>query len=54
MRNIVLLVFMAGVLAGCHKVTEAEYVARMNEDWRVWPPVVEGQPYPVQMMNDPK
>jgi hypothetical protein len=32
MRNIVLLVFMAGVLAGCHKVTEADYVARMNDD----------------------
>ena len=53
MRNIVLLVFMAGVLAGCHKVTEAEYVARMNDDQRVWPPVVEGQAFPVQMMNDP-
>jgi hypothetical protein len=33
-------------------MTEAEYVARMNADWRVWPPVVEGQAFPVQMMND--
>jgi hypothetical protein len=25
----------------------------MNADHRVWPPVVEGQAFPVQMMNDP-
>jgi hypothetical protein len=52
MRNIILLAFMAGVLTGCYTMTEAEYVARMNDDPRVWPPVVEGQAFPVQMMND--
>jgi hypothetical protein len=49
MRNIVLLAFMAGVLTGCHTMTEAEYVATMNADKRVWPPIVVGQPWPVQM-----
>jgi hypothetical protein len=53
MRNIVLLAFMAGVLTGCYTMTEAEYVARINDDPRVWPPVVAGQAFPVQMMNDP-
>ena len=53
MRNIILLTLMAGVLGGCYTMTEAEYVARMNADWRVWPPVVEGQAFPVQFMNDP-
>ena len=53
MRSIILLVMMAGVLAGCYTVTEAEYVKLMNADHRVWPPVVEGQAFPVQMMNDP-
>ena len=52
MRNIFLLAFMAGVLTGCYTMTEAEYVARMNADSRVWPPAVEGQGFPVQMMND--
>jgi len=53
MRNIILLAFIACVLTGCYTMTEAEYVARMNADPRVWPPVVEGQAFPVQMMNDP-
>ena len=52
MRNIVLLAFIAGVLTGCQTMTEAEYVAKMNADPRVWPPVVEGQAFPVQFMND--
>ena len=52
MRKIILLVFMAGVLAGCYPVNEADYIARLNEDRRVWPPVVAGQAFPVQMMND--
>jgi len=52
MRNFILLAFIAGILAGCYTMTEAEYVALMNADSRVWPPVVEGQPFPVQMMND--
>ena len=54
MRNIILLALIAGVLTGCYTITEAEYVARMNADQRVWPPVVEGQAFPVQMMNDPQ
>ncbi|MCC7485997.1 MAG: hypothetical protein IT529_13575 [Burkholderiales bacterium] len=52
MRNIMLLALAVGALAGCSTMTEAEYVALMNADWRVWPPVVEGQAFPVQMMND--
>ena len=54
MRNIILLAFIAGVLTGCYTITETEYVARMNADSRVWPPVVAGQAFPVQMMNDPE
>ena len=54
MRNIILLALIAGVLTGCYTITEAEYVAQMNADPRVWPPVVEGQAFPVQMMNDKK
>jgi hypothetical protein len=54
MRNIILLAFIAGVLTGCHTVTEAERIAWINKDPRVWPPVVEGQPFPVQFMNDPE
>ena len=55
-RNIVLLACAAVVLAGCGAftpLTEAEYVAKMNADPRVWPPVVVGQAVPIQMMNDP-
>ena len=52
MRNSILLAFIAGVLTGCYTMTEAEYVARMNADRRVWPPVVEGQPFPVQTQED--
>ena len=54
MRNLILLALMAGVLAGCAAMTEAEYVTVMNSDPRVWPPVVAGQAFPVQMMNDPE
>jgi hypothetical protein len=53
LRNIILLACLAGGLTGCYTMTEAEYVAKMNEDPRVWPPVVVGQAHPVQMMNDP-
>ena len=53
MRNIILLALMAGVLTGCYTMSEAEYVKLMNADWRVWPPVVQGQAFPVQFMNDP-
>jgi hypothetical protein len=53
-RNIILLAWVAGVSAGCKTITEAEYVALMNADPRVWPPVVVGQSFPVQMMNDPE
>jgi hypothetical protein len=52
MRNIILLVLTAGVLSGCQTVTEADYVAAMNADPRVWPPVVAGQAFPVQIMDD--
>ena len=49
MRNIILLALMAAVLAGCQTapMSEAEYVTLMNADSRVWPPVVEGQAFPV-------
>ena len=53
MRNIILFAFIAGVLTGCSTMTEKERVAWLNADPRIWPPVVEGQPFPVQMMNDP-
>jgi hypothetical protein len=49
MRNIVFLALMAGVLTGCHTMSERDYVAAVNADKRVWPKVVEGQPWPVQM-----
>jgi hypothetical protein len=55
MRNILLLTTIAGVLMGCQSLTPltpAQYVAKMNADPRVWPPVVEGQPFPVQTMSD--
>ena len=52
MRNIILLALMAGVLTGCYTVSEADYVKQMNANWRVWPPVVEGQAFPVQTMGD--
>jgi hypothetical protein len=57
LRNILLLICTASFLAGCgafRPLTEAEYVAKMNADPRVWPPVVVGQAVPVQMMNDPE
>lgn len=49
-----MLAFVAGVLGGCQTFNEADYIARLNDDPRVWPPVVAGQPFPVQMMNDPE
>lgn len=52
MRNIILSAFIASVLAGCYTTGETEYVARMNADWRIWPPVVEGQAFPVQLLWD--
>ena len=52
MRNIILLAFIAGVLTGCYTFDEKEYIARLNADYRVWPPVVAGQPFPVQTMSD--
>ena len=54
MRNLIPLALMTGVLAGCATMTETEYVTLMNSDWRVWPPVVAGQAFPVQMMDDPE
>ncbi|MGQ0749174.1 MAG: hypothetical protein ACT4PS_01430 [Betaproteobacteria bacterium] len=50
MRTILLSALIVGVLGGCYTMTEREYVARMNADKRVWPPVVEGQAFPVQEM----
>jgi hypothetical protein len=52
MRNIVLLAFIGGVLTGCATYNAADHIARLNADYRVWPPVVEGQPFPVQTMSD--
>lgn len=40
------------VLAGCATYSEKDYVARQNADHRVWPPVVEGQAFPVQYLWD--
>jgi hypothetical protein len=50
----ILLLLVALASTACRTVTEAEYVALMNADPRVWPPVNVGQPFPVQMMNDPE
>jgi hypothetical protein len=53
MRNIILLAFAAAAgLTGCATYNEAEHIARLNADYRVWPPVVAGQPFPVQTMSD--
>jgi hypothetical protein len=52
-KNAILLAFVAGVLMGCHTFNETDYIARLNDDPRIWPPVVAGQSFPVQMMNDP-
>ena len=51
MRNIVLLAVLAGVLTGCHTTSNRDYVSAMNADKRIWPPVVEGQPWPPQMID---
>jgi hypothetical protein len=53
-RNVISMLLMVGVLTGCQTVTEAEYVNALNADWRVWPPMVEGQAFPVQLMDDPE
>ena len=50
MRNIIFLSLVAGTLTGCYTYSEKEWVARQNADPCVWPPVVEGQPFPVQRM----
>lgn len=52
MRKIIFPALIVGLLAGCYTVSEKEWVAQMNADKRVWPPVVEGQPFPVQFMWD--
>ena len=53
MRKIVLLGLLASVFStGCVTYNEAEHIARLNADYRVWPPVVAGQPFPVQTMDD--
>ena len=54
LKSTILLAVVAGVLTGCHTFNETDYIARLNDDPRVWPPVVAGQPFPVQMMNDPE
>jgi hypothetical protein len=52
MRNITLWALLAGVLlTGCQTLTPAERIAQLNADHGVWPPVVEGQPFPVQTMK---
>jgi hypothetical protein len=53
-RKFVLLLGLlaTGLTTGCATYNEADRIARLNMDYRVWPPVVEGQPFPVQMMND--
>jgi hypothetical protein len=53
MRKIVFLLgLLATGLTGCATYNEAAYIAQLNADYRVWPPVVAGQPFPIQMMND--
>lgn len=50
MRNVIFLALIAGILTGCSTYSEQEWVARQNADPCVWPPVVEGQAFPVQTM----
>jgi hypothetical protein len=52
MRKLILSALIAGVLTGCSTFDEKDYIARLNADYRVWPPVVAGQPFPVQTMSD--
>ncbi len=55
MRQIVFSALISVLLAGCAASgmnMGADYVARQNADPRVWPPVVEGQAFPVQHLND--
>ena len=54
MRIIIFPALIVAFLAGCAttRFDERDYVARMNADKRVWPPVVEGQAFPVQFMWD--
>jgi hypothetical protein len=55
MRKLTLAAVILAFLAGCStsgSYMSGDYVARMNADKRVWPPVVEGQAFPVQFMWD--
>jgi hypothetical protein len=55
MQKIIFPALMVAVLAGCATSgmnMEADYIARQNADPRIWPPVVEGQAFPVQTLND--
>jgi hypothetical protein len=54
MRKLTLAVVMLAFLTGCatSSTMSADYVAQMNADKRVWPPVVEGQAFPVQFLWD--
>lgn len=52
MQKIVLSAMIIAVLSGCAAFppqSESEWAASWNEDHRVWPPVVPGQPFPPQM-----
>jgi hypothetical protein len=50
--RIFLSALIIAVLAGCATYSEKEYVTWQNADHRVWPPVVEGQAFPVQYLWD--
>jgi hypothetical protein len=55
MRKTIFTALIGALLAGCATSgmnMEADYVARQNADPRIWPPVVEGQAFPVQTLND--
>jgi outer membrane lipoprotein SlyB len=54
MRKLTLAAVMLAFLTGCatSSTMSADYVAQMNADKRVWPPVVEGQAFPVQFLWD--
>jgi len=55
MRKTIFTALIGALLTGCATSgmnMEADYVARRNADPRIWPPVVEGQAFPVQTLID--
>jgi hypothetical protein len=53
MRKLTFAAIILALLAGCSTTgVKGDYIAWQNADHRVWPPVVEGQAFPVQFLWD--